>query len=138
LLANGCDDGGTLVNPKKKGMHDFEVISPLKPKRLKISSSDKALEVIEDDGKLPILEVTFNEDEEDVDIEHPELDPHDTSMKLDSIDPPFENFPHPLGSMQVTNLIEVGQFTPLPQVCKSMILVQTTSDATLLDINICI
>ncbi len=71
MLADGCDDGGTLVNPKKKGMHDFEVTSPLKPKRLKFSSSDKALKVIEDDGKLPVLEVTSNEDEEDENSGHP-------------------------------------------------------------------
>ncbi len=62
--------GGTLVSPKKKGMHGFEVTSPLKPKRLKFSSYDKALEVIEDDGKLPVLEVTCDEDEEDVDTGH--------------------------------------------------------------------
>jgi hypothetical protein len=110
----------------------------LKPKRLKISSSDKALEVIEDDGKLPILKVTSNEDEEDVDSGHPESDPHDTSMKLGSIDPPFEFCPHPLVSMQATNIIEVEQFTPPPQVCKSMILVQITFDATLPNTNICI
>jgi len=138
LLIDGCDDGGTLVNPKKKGMHDFEVTSPLKPKRLKISSSDKALKLIEDDGKLPILEVTFNEDERDVDSGHPKSDPHDTSTKFDSIDPPFEFCPHPLVSMQTTNLIEVEHFTPPPQVCKSMILVQTTSGATLSNTNICI
>ncbi len=135
MLAYGCDDGGTLVNPKKKGMHDFEVTSPLKPKRLKISSCNKALEVMEDDGKLLVLEVTSNED---VNSGHLESDPHDTSMKLDSIDPPFEFCPHPLVSMQATNLIEVEQFTPPLQVCKSMILVQTTFDATLLNINICI
>jgi hypothetical protein len=70
LLADGCGDGGILVNPKTKGMNDFEVTSPLKPKRLKISSSDKSLEVIEDDGKLLVLEVTFNEDEENVDNGH--------------------------------------------------------------------
>jgi hypothetical protein len=67
--------------------------------------------------------VTSNEDEEDVDSGHRELEPHDTSIKLDSIDPPFEKFPHPLVSMQVINLIEVEQFTTPPQVCKSMILV---------------
>ncbi len=138
MLTNGCDDGGSLVNPKKKGMHDFEVTSPLKPKRLKISSSDKALEVIEDDGKLLVLEVTSNEDEEDVDNGHPESNPHDTSMKFDSIDLPFEFCPHPLVSMQATNLIEVEQFTPPPQVCEFMILVQTTSDITLPNTNICI
>jgi hypothetical protein len=71
LLANGCDDGGILVNPKSKRMNDFEVTSPLKPKRLKISSSDKSLEVIEDDGKLLVLEVTSNEDEKDVNNGHP-------------------------------------------------------------------
>ncbi len=52
-------------------MHDFEVTSPLKPKRLKISSSDKASKVIKDDGKLPTLEVTSNENEKDVDSGHP-------------------------------------------------------------------
>jgi hypothetical protein len=138
LLANGCDDGGTFVNPKNKGMLDFEVTSPLKPKGLKISYSDKALEVIEDDGKLPILEVTSNEEEEDVDSGHLESNPHNTNMKFESIDPPFEFCPHPLVSMQATNLIEAKQFTPPPHVCKSMILVQTTSDVTLLNINICI
>jgi len=64
------DGGGTFVSPKKKGMHGFEVTSPLKPKRLKFSSYDKALEVIEDDGKLLVLEVTCDEDEEDVDTKH--------------------------------------------------------------------
>jgi hypothetical protein len=119
-------------------MHDFEVTSPLKPKRLKISSSDKALEVIEDDGKLSILEATSREDEEDVDSGHLKSNPHDPSMKLDSIDPPFEFCHHPLVLMQATNLIEVEQFTPPLQVCVSMILVQTTSNTTLSNINICI
>jgi hypothetical protein len=59
-------------------------------------------------------------------------------MKFDSIDSPFEFCPHPLVSMQATNLIEVEQFTPPPHVCKSIILVQTTSDATLPNTNICI
>ncbi len=99
MSVDGCDGGRILVSPKKKGMHDFEVTSPLKPKRLKISSSNKALEVIEDDGKLPVLEVTCDEDEKDVDSGHPESNPHDTSMKLDSIDPTFEFCPHPLVSM---------------------------------------
>jgi hypothetical protein len=138
LLANGCDDGGILVNLKKKGICDFEVTSPLKPKRLKISSFVKALKVIEDDGKLLVLQVTSNEDQEVVDSGHPKSDPHDTNMKLDSIDPPFEFCPHPLVLMQATNLIEVEQFTPPPQVCKSMILIQTTFDVILLDTNICI
>jgi len=137
LLIDGCDGGGTLVGPKKKGMHDSKVTSPFKPKRLKFSSFDKALEVIEDDGKLLVLKVTSNEDE-DVNSGHPELDPHDTSMKFDSIDPPFEFCPHPSISMQATNFTEVKQFTPPPQICKSMILVQTTFDATLSDTNICI
>jgi hypothetical protein len=105
LLADGCDGGGIPISPKKKGMHDSEVTSPLKPKRLKFSSSNKALEVIEDDGKLPILEVTFDENEKNVDSGHPKSDPH--CMKFDSIDPPFEFCPHPLVSMQATNLIEV-------------------------------
>jgi hypothetical protein len=48
LSANGCDGGGTPVYPKKNGMHDFEVTSPLKPKILKSSSFDKVVEVIED------------------------------------------------------------------------------------------
>jgi hypothetical protein len=105
---------------------------------LKISSFDKVQEVIEDVGKLLVLEVTFNEDEEDVDSGHPKSYLHDTSMKLDSIDSPFEFCPHPLVSMQATNLIKVEQFTPPPQVCKFMILVQTTFDVTLPNTNICI
>ncbi len=51
-------------------MHDSEVTTPFKPKRLKFSSFDKPLEVIEDDGKLLVLEVTFNENE-DVNSGHP-------------------------------------------------------------------
>jgi hypothetical protein len=129
-------DGGTFVNPKKQQMHDFEMTSPLKPKILKISSSDKALKVIEDDGKLLVLEVTSNEDEE-VDSGHSKSNPHDINMKLNSIDPPFEFCPHPIVIMQATNLIEIEQFTPPPQVYKTMILVQTTSN-TLLNTNICI
>jgi hypothetical protein len=89
-----------------------------------------------DDGKLPVLEVTFNEDEEDVSSGHPKLDPHDTGMKLDSIDPPFEFYPHPLILMQAINFNEVEQFSPPPQICKYVILVQTTFNITLQDINI--
>jgi hypothetical protein len=59
-------------------------------------------------------------------------------MKFDSIDPPFEFCPHLLVSMQATNLTEVEQFTPPPQVCKFTMLNQTTFDTTLLDTNICI
>ncbi len=138
MSTNGCDGGGTPVSPKKKGMHDFEVTSPLKPKRLKSSSSDKVVEVIEDDGKLLVLEVTSDENQEDVNSGHPKLDPNDNGMKPYSIDPPFEFCTHPLVSMQTTNFTKVEQFSSPPQVCKSPILVQTTFDLTLLDINICI
>ncbi len=136
MSANGCDGGGIPISPRKKGMHDSKVTSPLKPKRLKILSSNKALEVIEDDGKLPVLEVTFDENEKNVDSGHPKSNPH--SMKFDSIDPPFEFYPHPLVSMKAINLIEIKQFTPPPHVCKFTILVQTTSNATLPKTNICI
>jgi hypothetical protein len=87
---------------------------------------------------MGVLEVTSDENQEDVNSGHPKLDPNDNGMKFDSIDPPFEFCPHPLISMQTINFTKVEQFSPPPQVCKSPIHVQTTFDFTLLDINICI
>ncbi len=84
-----------------------------KPKRLKISSFDKAREVIEDDGKLRVLEVISNEDEEDVDNGHPKSYPHDINMKLDSIDPPFEFVPIPWYQCKPLILLRLNNLLPL-------------------------
>ncbi len=70
LSRDGCDGDVIPISPKKKGTHDFEVMFPLKPKRLKTSYFDKAMEVIKDDGKLLVLEVIFDEDEKYVNLGH--------------------------------------------------------------------